>query len=318
MIYLRYGDILPSVGIVQRLINKCRNLDSRLAGVPEVDEDGIYLRGTRDAVRAVQRALNIFPHDGVFGPSLWRVLADMAKWRIVDICDVAVEGEMRRYGRQGTRQWLISIYRQRNPGASALRAEHNADIWMRRYDNEISNMRTLVERITSKGGRPIELTNLAMVYETIRRGIAARSNGGWEVVMVRFQAHGRPGHQGVAGSMFRRVGIERDDLSIDPGDSFDEILQTLLISGSVVPMARFGIVELHGCNIAARRRNNRLHGSIGGPAYVQAFANCVGRPVSACVGSNDFGDINSDVRLEPPVASSIPGGGSTKQWFTSH
>ena len=317
MLYLRYGDILPSVGIAQRLINKCRNLDSRLAGVPKIEEDGIYLRGTRDTVRTVQRALNIFPHDGVFGPSLWRVLADMAKWRIVDICDVTVEGEMGRFGRYSTRERLISMYRQRNPGASVLQAERATDTWMHRYDSEISNMRTLVDRLKSKGGRPIELRSLDLVYQTIRRGIAARSNGGWEVVIIRFQAHGRPGHQGVAGSMFGRVGIEMEDLSIDPGDSFNEILQTLLISGSVVPMARFGIVELHGCNIAAIRRDNRLHGSIGGPAYVQAFANCVGRPVSACAGSNDFGDIQSDVRLEPPVVSSIPGGGSTKQWFTS-
>ena len=246
------------------------------------------------------------------------MLADMAKWRIVDICDVSVEGLMRRIGRQGTRARLASIYRQRHHEATTLQAERVADAWMRAYDSESANMRAFVDRLSGQGGRPIELTSTTMVYETIRRELAARSNGGWDVVPVRFQAHGSLGRQGVAGSMIGKEVIDQDALSIDPGDTFDETLQTLLISGSVVPMARFGVVELHGCNIAARRQINRSHGARGGSAYVQAFANCVARPASACVGSNNFGQLQSDVRLEPPVASAIPGGGSIRQWFSQH
>ena len=197
MIFLRYEDRLPSVALVQRLINKCRELDSRLAGVPELEEDGIYLRATNSAVNAVQQALNVLPKNGEFRPELWRALADIAKWRIVDVCDTAVEGLMTELGGPAQfRAKLAGNYQQAHPGSSAALRESAVNHDMNYYNNEISSYRSLVARLACQGGMPIELNSTTGVFAKIRHGIEQRSRGGWNVVLVRLQSHGSPASSG--------------------------------------------------------------------------------------------------------------------------
>jgi hypothetical protein len=97
-------------------------------------------------------------------------------------------------------------------------------------------------------------------------------------------------------------------------------METLRISGMTVPMPMWGSVELHGCNVGAMRyaTRRRMRVETDGPAYVQLFADTVGRPVVASTVGDYYGTMYLDTRYNGPVVSCVPGGGETEDWFESH
>lgn len=204
MLYLRFGDRLPSVGVVQRLINECRQTDRRCAGIAELVEDGIFGPRTFAAVKALQRALSVQPDNGVFDPSTWRALAGLRKGKIVDVTDLAIESLYQSEGELALRQRLIGQYQRRFPERTLQRAEFAVDRSIRRYQAEIRACRSQHERFVASGGDPIGLTDVKNTFDTIRRGIEARSRDGSRVVLLRFTGHGSPAAQGVAGSPSKR------------------------------------------------------------------------------------------------------------------
>jgi len=102
--------------------------------------------------------------------------------------------------------------------------------------------------------------------------------------------------------------------------STEQLLETVVLSGMTMPMARFGCVELHGCNVAAYRQVGRGPNRVlrNGPAYVQSFANLIGRPVTGTTTGDYYGTLLRDVRYEGPVVTGDPGGGDLRDWFRQH
>lgn len=322
MIFLHYGDRLPSVAVMQRLINECREMGGRFVGVRELVEDGIFGRNTRAAVKALQDAFSVRPDNGVFGPSTWRALADYRKCKIVDVTDLVLETKIKKLGHRKAREFLTEHYKRRLPKASRGQVEASVERMMRKTLKEIRDCRDQHNRFVAHGGEPIAITDVKDTFGTIRRGIAARSRDGWRVVMLRFTGHGGPASQGVAGTAYikARVYITPDMLRFDDDDTAEELVETVVIGGMTMSMANFGCIELHGCNVGARRKVRRGKNRIllNGPAYVQNFADLLGRPVSATTIGDYYGSLKLDTRFEGPIVSCMPGGGTVREWFKEH
>ena len=78
--YLRYGDRLPTVAVVQVLLNR------GIAG-KELAKDGIYGSNTRKAVQDFQRLRGLSP-DGIVGRNTWSRLIVGTGFRIVNAVDI--------------------------------------------------------------------------------------------------------------------------------------------------------------------------------------------------------------------------------------
>lgn len=317
MILLARGDKTPAVGVIQRLVNICRTKDSRLASVPELEEDAIYGGGTRSAVKAAQGKLGL-KDDGVVGPDTWRELSKMARFRIVHVVDRAIEHMLKTEGRGAIRQKAIEKYRKDNPGKSEEHARKDADRILKICDHEVVLFRAIADSYRTLGGNPIEITSMTDPLSEIRRGIAARSRDGWQVVILRIVAHGGPGRQIIACSPFGSYTINTDIMTFDDDDSPSELVQTVLLQGMIGAMAPFGCLELHGCSIARKKKPPKPGKApfLTGSPYIQALANAVGRPATASITKQKgMGGLRRSVCFEGSTLTSYPSGRTAEQWF---
>lgn len=77
--YLRTGDVLPAVGVLQKLLNSTG---------ASLSPDGIYGRNTRRAVMDFQRARAGMGADGIVGRNTWPRLSGNADLPVIDCIDV--------------------------------------------------------------------------------------------------------------------------------------------------------------------------------------------------------------------------------------
>lgn len=315
MLHVKQGDRLPSVGIIQKLVNETRAKVPRMRSVPEMRVDGIYGKNTQAAVKEVQVALGLKSANGTFDQHTWRVLADIAKWRIVDICDLLLEGYLASKPTRQLRNDLIEQGKITMPKSTPEQIGRYADKMLRKWSDDAQTCRQQFLRFQGQGGQPIALLKSHQVYDTIRRGVNERSRDGWKVVLLRFTGHGRPGSQGVGGSLFGTVELDLAKITMEDGDSDHDFIDAIMIGGMAMPMASFGVIELHGCRVGLRGRRRRGQPVADGPAFVNAFATTMGRPVSAGTETQYVGSTVLDVRFEGSPITAIPAGGTVEQWF---
>lgn len=307
--------------MAQKLLNTCRELDPRLAGLPELLADGIFGQNTQRAVSSAKSALGITPANPVFDRFLWRPLADMAKWRIVDVCDRVLEFQLFNGKTRADRvRELVQKQQAEDPNLPTWRAELIANRKINNWIKDAYICRLQYNRFVAMGSNPISLKSKEQVYDKIRRGLAERSRDGWQVVLLRFTGHGSPGSQGVAGSLFGMVELTRDAVLMQEDDSDKDFIDAIMIGGMAMPMCPFGVIELHGCRIAGRskardRRRNRP--KVDGSAFVTLFANEMARPVTAGTQTQYIGNAALDASFDGPTVTAIPGGSTIEKWFAS-
>lgn len=318
MLHLKTGDRLPSVALVQKLINECRVQEPRLESVPELRVDGVYGRNSQTSVRAVQVAMGLPSPGGTFDRHTWSSLATIAKWRIVDVCDLALEGYLRSKPRDQLRRDLIEKGTRQFPQASAHELGAKAHRLLQKWTNDASDCRQQFLRFEAQGGQPIALRSAKQPFNAIREGLAARATGGWKVVMLRITGHGSPGAQGVAGSLFGATELRSGNISMAAETGDLDFLDAIMVGGMTMPMAPFGVIELHGCRVAQRGRPRRGQAIVDGPGFVQTFANFMARPVSAGSETQYVGNVLLDVRFEGKPITSMPGGCGIEEWFARH
>jgi hypothetical protein len=315
VLHVKHGDRLPSVGIIQKLINETRAKEPRMRSVPEMGVDGIYGKNTEAAVKEVQVALGLKLANGTFDQHTWRVLADIAKWRIVDVCDLLLEGYLASKPHIQLRNDLIEQGKRKMPQSTLKQNSHRADKLLRKWSDDAQVCRQQFHRFQAQGGQPIALLKKNQVYDSIRRGMNERSRDGWKVVLLRFTGHGSPGSQGVGGSLFGAVELDLAKITMEDGDSDRDFIDAIMIGGMAMPMASFGVIELHGCRVGLRGRPRRGQPVVDGPGFVNAFANTMARPVSAGTETQYVGSAVLDVRFEGSPITAIPAGGTVEQWF---
>jgi hypothetical protein len=255
VLHVKHGDRLPSVGIIQKLINETRAKEPRMRSVPEMGVDGIYGKNTEAAVKEVQVALGLKLANGTFDQHTWRVLADIAKWRIVDVCDLLLEGYLASKPHIQLRNDLIEQGKRKMPQSTLKQNSHRADKLLRKWSDDAQVCRQQFHRFQAQGGQPIALLKKNQVYDSI------------------------------------------------------------MIGGMAMPMASFGVIELHGCRVGLRGRPRRGQPVVDGPGFVNAFANTMARPVSAGTETQYVGSAVLDVRFEGSPITAIPAGGTVEQWF---
>ena len=317
MLGLRKGDRLPSVGLIQKLVNDCRLIDSRLKSVTELQVDGIFGNNTKNSILETQRALKLPKRDGQMNPSTWQMLSSIVKWRIVDVCDLVAEAHFAATPLADLRNNLLEQVRGHSLHSKKQQREQEAlvDKIIRKWKRDISDCRDQYLRFQKMGGKPIAIKNVKQVYSQIRRELKSRNVDGWKTVLLRFTGHGSAGSQGVAGSLIRK-GLTYENVTMSQDNSAADVAETIVINGMTMPMAPFGIVELHGCNIAQKRAARNGRTAVNGPAFVSAFARAVGRPTSAGTSSQYIGSVSDDIRFEGRTVTCMPNKSTINSWFT--
>ena len=70
---IRFGDNGPNVAVIQRQLQRIRQ---NFPAIPGIAADGIFGRGTEEAVRKFQSIFNLTP-DGIVGKGTWYRLSQI-------------------------------------------------------------------------------------------------------------------------------------------------------------------------------------------------------------------------------------------------
>jgi len=155
--YLQFGDHLPTVGILQKLLNR---------NGAKLNPDGIFGPKTLAAVQQFQRSRHLKP-DGIVGKKTWPPLVEGLDLRIVDCVDVFDSFQ---------KEELLRANKKKE-------AVHMADSMA----GEVDDIRTV-------GGNPFVIGGMSNGVAQAVTLICAYSR---DTFLLRFHAHGRVGSVGV-------------------------------------------------------------------------------------------------------------------------
>jgi hypothetical protein len=156
--FLALGDKLPSVGVLQKLLNR--------AGA-KLDSDGIFGPRTLAAVQQFQRA-NHLKQDGIVGKKTWAKLTESVNLPIIDCVDVFDSFQ---------REELLRANKRKE-----------ADAMSDSYDTEVADIRAV-------GGNPLVIGGMS---NGVEQAITLIRNEASETFLLRFHGHGYPGSAGIA------------------------------------------------------------------------------------------------------------------------
>jgi Putative peptidoglycan binding domain/Domain of unknown function (DUF4347) len=159
--YLHLGDQLPTVGILQKLLNR--------AGA-KLESDGVFGPKTLAAVKHFQKARHLKP-DGIVGKDTWPQLVDGLDLPIVDCVDVFDSFQKEEYVRANNKK----------------KADEMAD-----------SLAGEVDDIVTAGGKPFVIGGMSNGVDQALTLICAHTK---EAFLLRFHGHGYAGSVGIgAGS----------------------------------------------------------------------------------------------------------------------
>jgi hypothetical protein len=156
--YLCLGDNLPSVGVLQKLLNR--------AGA-KMDCDGIFGPKTLAAVQHFQRARHLAA-DGIVGKDTWPRLTEGLDLPIVDCVDVFDSFQ---------REELLKANKTKQ-------AAEMADS----YNTEVADLRAV-------GGNPFVLGGMS---NGVEQAVTLICSAARNTFLLRFHSHGYPGSAGVS------------------------------------------------------------------------------------------------------------------------
>jgi hypothetical protein len=327
--YLRFGDRLPSVGVLQKLL--CR-VGTRL------DLDGIFGPKTRAAVLEFQRRHRPLVQDGLVGIQTWARLTEGENLPIVDCVDVFDTFERderlkREAMRAGKLQGLVNqsvMYRMQMaellefakeievedadekpsraaapPLARMNKVELIAAITKKLAEDRkktsewADSIATEVDDIRGAGGNPLLIGGMCDGVEQAVTSIAGVAR---EAFLLRFHAHGNDGRFALGAG---RAG-EWEGNRVSKGGYFKGWLPTTLgrLRGTFGP---YGSVELMSCKFMA---------GADGPPMLQTLADIWGVPVSAGVQTQLAGG-TATFRFEGPTRTAFPNAGGLAGWCRS-
>ncbi|MEM6544303.1 MAG: hypothetical protein AAF680_05340 [Pseudomonadota bacterium] len=307
--------------MAQRVINMCIARDNRLQAIMPLGEDGDFGPLTQQRITDAALALGVSgSRTGQLDSHLWSVIKEIAQVRVVDVIDLCVAVKVEKLGLGSLHSYLPGYLSRNEPGLNQRQTRQRIAAVIRQVRSDAVSSRAHWGRLVAAGGQPIALTDHRNPFAQIAREIRERSRNGWQVCLLRIQGHGSSASQGIAGSLLGWNSISHDDIVFDRDDSWDEVFRMSRISGMSHDIPRWGVVELHGCKIASRRRR-REEGRVvhyDGPQYVRDFAQLLQRPVSAGVRNNMYGSSRTDYRIEGRVVSHTPGNRTLGDYFAAN
>ncbi len=275
--YLRVGDQLPTVGILQKLLNRTG---------AKLDPDGTFGHKTLAAVRHFQHAKRLNP-DGIVGKHTWPRLTEGLHLPIFDCVDVF--DTIQKQDLSSAAKKLL----QQGDKKNAKRVAHAANEMGDAYAGEVGDIRAV-------GGTPFLIGGMSNgVQQTVLMIRSAASNA----FLLRFHGHGRPGSQGVGGGSRGPHEFNRINTPDQEACSFPQLHEVIShLKGIFGP---YGSVQLMGCNTG--------HGNEGSE-FLKALAYLIEVPVTAGRDDQYAGDGVSTFKFEGLTRTAIPGGQPLKAW----
>ncbi len=160
---------------------------------------------------------------------------------------------------------------------------------------EIPNTSYATEAALRKAGSsPIVTGAMSGGLRDVMEQIHQRAQG--SIVLLRFFGHGSPGSMELSGSSALHVG---------------NVWGQAPVLMKLRPyFARFGSVELHGCQIAGRDARNKIDGKL----VLEQLAFMWGVPVTAGINLQYDYDLKRALRFEGPTRTAYPQGGTLQSW----
>jgi hypothetical protein len=216
MMWLRLGDRLPSVALVQQILHHCPGV----VAPPEVD--GVFGPRTRHAVCLFQGKNGLKP-DGIVGPKTWAKLRKYGRYSIIDVVDTTDPKSKQAYDN--------------------LKKLGSDPITFGFRTNALSQLGEEVPKRSKKEG-PIALLRIIGHGKAGQQNLSSGLGGHWikdnpqcvggELITVRDQ----PG--------CRYPASEGSALALQNFHMIELYLRTWKAC-----FAPLGSIELHGCNVAA-------------------------------------------------------------------
>ena len=338
--YLRFGDRLPSVGVLQKLLGR--------AGA-RLDVDGIFGPKTLAAVREFQRRHHPLRQDGLVGIKTWARLTEGLNLPIVDCVDVfdafekqeRLEREAMRASKfhglvnrsvidrmqmadlldfakeielDGADQEQVCRPDEKPPAHKAAVppvVEMNKQQLIAAITKKLAEDRketsewadsnaNEVDDIRSAGGDPLLIGGMCDGVEQAVTLIACVAR---QAFLLRFHAHGGDGRFAIGAG---RAGARWQGNRVTTQGYFQGWLPTTLgrLRGTFGP---YGSVELMSCSFMS---------GPDGPPMLQTLAYIWGVPVSAGVKTQLAGG-TATFRFEGPTRTAFPDAGGLKAWCRS-
>jgi Putative peptidoglycan binding domain len=278
--YLRFGDHLPTVGVLQKLLNR--------AGA-KLDPDGIFGPKTLLAVRKFQHAHHLVP-DGRVGKNTWMKLARGLELPIVDCVDIYDAAQQEEIQRQ-------------------LKTEKNECVrkdLTKRLD-ELADSTVDADNIRAVGGNPFVFGGMS---NGVEQAISMIYGAARDAFLLRFTGHGYPGSVGVSTgskSFIERNKLNQDRLAVMAQDpvqlacSMDALHRSFGRLRAV--FGPYGSCELHACQTGRGPE---------GTQFLPLFSSVIGVPVTAPINDQVGGD--DTFKFRGPTRTATPNGAPLKTW----
>jgi Putative peptidoglycan binding domain/Domain of unknown function (DUF4347) len=279
--YLRVGNHLPSVGVLQKLLKR--------AGA-KLDSDGIFGNKTLLAVQNFQRAHHLAP-DGRVGIGTWRKLARGLKLPIVDCVDI--------YDAAQREQLQQRLQREKDKKRAMDKKEVKK---LEKRLDELTDSRDEVDMLRAVGGNPFVLGGMSNGLE---QAISSISGAARDTFLMRFHGHGHPGSVAISAGSGGSDQLNRINL-ISLGQDPVQLTSSLAMLQRSVARLRsmfgaYGSCELYGCKTGRGAE---------GRQFLSTFASVIGVPVTAALI-----DQNADpFKFRGPTYTATPSGVPLKAW----
>jgi hypothetical protein len=297
--YLRYGDRLPTVGVLQKLLKRAGE---------KLDADGIFGPKTLAAVRHFQHAKRLHP-DGIVGKHTWPRLVEGLDLPILDCVDVFDGFEKEEFSRKAgedemkAKKSTTSNKERKQLLGQAKEERKKAAEWTNSNEEEVDDIRAV-------GGKPFVIGGMSNGMEQAVSMIRSAAN---DAFLVRFHSHGSPGSFGIASGRandpsaklinpLTRVNAAsktafRDSVSKDA-------LHKLCLPLKNSVFGPYGTLQVMSCHTAQ---------GVEGRDLLTEIASWVEVPVTAGTGEQLAGGPDT-FKFEGPTFTAIPNGQSLQAW----
>lgn len=282
MILLQQGDHLPTVALIQILLNG--HMHGTLLNTPLV-VDGIFGRNTRAAVETYQREIMRTAPTGRINSNTWRHLCNGQNMLVRDMVDISdpLINEMAEIVRQQGSNPII-----RGGSSNAV-----GEVVPSLMQSGVRPGTLVLLRFQGHGNRGVQVigygTGCFVYYDVIRRVDVPSLEQ-----CIRDRPNVSPEDNAAVMDAMSRSNISNNSLDLP------EVVQALRPLRRL--MSPYGSIEFHGCQVG---------GGVHGARFLQRMANLVQVP---CTAAQTRQRTSNAIRYSGPILTKFPNRSNLRRW----
>jgi hypothetical protein len=281
---LRFGDHLPTVGVLQKLLNRFGE---------DLDPDGVFGRKTLAAVQKFQRSKHLLP-DGIVGVETWPKLTEGVDLPIVDSVDVFDSFQIEEAGRiiEEDTDKLKDPKISKEETRKLQQQIKDAKEFLK--EHKYGQLEVAVASIRAVGGNPLVLGGMS---NGVAQAVSLIRSAARNVFLLRFHGHASSGSQNIT------AGTEwSSELNALDADTIPVLSR--VISSLRAVFGPYGSVEFKGCQLARGPEGRHM---------LTRIASILGVPATAGEITQHSGGTET-FHFRRPTYTAVPYGQSLEDW----